>query len=455
MLNFAQYKRAKCGFSHLTTALLLMVFSSVPTLLADTVAIQISPNETKQLITLMGGDMERSAEMVLEAAESENILRWAFKDTGFNICRVKYDKHQEKKEGGKRFEFYDKQILAMKAVKKTNPDIKFFATQRSDYNGYKIGDRNNFPPWIYNMQSGAFDAKKHGRFLADFVIHMHKNDVPIHYLSTGKEITQVLDARLAIESIQAMHQRLDEANVPRPLMAEPCAWSIPQAIEFIQQVEKLGAQELFHAYTTHNYRNHGSADWQKFVEVAERAGAEAWNDESGMNHVDNGIAEPPFERILESMADRFGQYRAGIQGEIFFEIWSRGIGRETRPIYFQKGQRGIRMRAYYLMKQWAKSAFSSSVVETKVSDSSSIDAIAFKREKELFLWVINHDSNTPLKLKIDVLEEANVSKPLDYTLWSDLVSTEGSQRTIEMNELEELGMDIPSHSILILKLNLQ
>jgi hypothetical protein len=368
---------------------------------------------------------------------------------------VQYDKHQEKIEGKKNSAFYETQIRAMKLIQETNPGIEFFATQRSDYNGYKLDDGNNFPPWIYSHDTREFNAEKHGRFLADFVIHMHHNGVPIRYLSSGKEITQILGAPEAVETIRFMNKRLDNSGAPRPLMVEPCAWSLPQAIEFIEQVEELGAQDLFHAYSTHNYRHHGETQWRKFVAAAERAGAVAWNGESGMGHLDNGIAEPPFGLNVNSMARRFRQYRAGIHGEIFFEIWSRGIGRETRPIYFQQGQRGQRMRAYYLMKHWTNTVQGCTVVDTAVSGPVTIDAIAFKRGSELILWVANCDSHSSAKIPIKIRNGQIQTDPIEYILWSSQTSIKGSEHTLDARVVEKFGVEIPPLGILAARILLK
>lgn len=417
--------------------------------------IEVSPQEARQRVLVVGGDMERSANALLDAADPEEIARWVFKDINFNVCRVQYDKHQELHEGKKTFDFYKKQIDVMRLIKKVNPKIEFFAAQRSDYNGYRLDDGNNFPTWIYDPEDGQFRADKHGRFLADFLIHMHREGVPIRYLSSGKEITQILDASLAVESIRAMHRNMDDAGVPRPLMAEPSAWSLPQAIDFIEQIEKVGAQDLFPVYTAHNYRNHGESEWRLFVEAAERAGAVAWDSESTMDHVDNGIAEPPFERQVSSMVNRFRKYKAGIQGEIFFELWSRGIGRETRPIYFQEGQRGTRMRAYYIIKHWANAVLNSTVVDTAVRAPATIDAIAFRRNQELCVWAANLDSGLPANLRITIRNCKIRTQSDSYMLWTNETPVDGLERTLERIDASGGTIELPPNSIVAIKMELE
>jgi O-glycosyl hydrolase len=417
--------------------------------------IEIDLRETKQRIMVVGGDMERSANSLLDAADPEEIARWAFSDISFNICRVQFDKHQERHEGQRTFEFYKKQVDAMKLIKKVNPKIEFFAVQRSDYNGYHIDDGNNFPTWVYDPKRGRFQADKHGRFLADFLTHMHREGIPIRYLSCGKEITQLLDASLVLESIHSMHRHLDAAGVPRPLMVEPSAWSLPQAINFMEQVEKLGTTDVIPIFSTHNYANHGEAEWQTFVKAAAQAGASAWDSESGLDHIDNGIAEPPFARQVNSMVNRFKKYRAGIQGEIFFELWSRGIGQETRPIYFQERQHGTRMRAYYIIKHWTNSALGSTVVSAAVRAPATIDAIAFNRNQVLHVWAANLDSEKSANLRIKLRNGEMNDKAASSLLWTNETPIDGSERTLDRIDANGCSIELPPNSFAAIKLRLK
>ena len=408
--------------------------------------ITINPGGLRQKITVMGGDMERSSMFLTEAADPGQVADWAFRDISFNICRVQYDKHQEIAEGKPDFNWYRDQIAAMKLVRKANPNIAFFATLRSDYHGYKMGDGNNFPSWVWTPESKTFNAAKWGGFLADYVIHFHRAGVPIRCISTGKEITQTIDARLAIETIRAMFAKLDAAGVPRPEIADPGAWSLPQAVEFIQQVESAGAQKLFHAYATHNYRNHGESEWAGFVHAARHAGAEAWNAESGLGSADIGKNDPPISASVHNMARRIQQYRAGINGEMFFEIWSRGIPRESRAIYFNKGEAAERMRGYYLMQSWTNSVFGNTVVETACGTPPVIDALAFRKDDDLCLWIVNTDSAETFEIDI-AFWNSKAASPVDLTSWSKATPAAGTRTPWKSNDKGGLTIWVPPHSI--------
>lgn len=427
-------------------ALALLVIPALPLAAQDGPSITITPNETRQTITMMGGDMERSSMFLVEAGDPEQVANWSFKDIAFNVCRVQYDKHQELSEGEPDFPWYDRQVAAMKLVQKANPEIHFFATLRSDYHGYKMGDHNNFPTWVWNPESDKFNAEKWGAFLADYVIHMHRAGVPIRHLSTGKEITQTIDAELAVATAKAMVKKLDAANVPRPLLVDPGAWSLPQATEFIHQVEELGAQKMFHAYATHNYRKHGESDWSEFCLAAKHAGAEAWNAESSLGGDDIGDADPPFAAAVDNMARRIQQYRAGINGEIFFEIWSRGISRESRAIWFEKGAPAKRKRSYYLMQAWTNSVIDRTVVDTSGGTPHAIEALAFRKRNQLSLWLVNNDSAQTFSVPV-VIRNSGPAMPVSLTRWTADSPTTGTQSQWTPGDRKQLTITLPPQSI--------
>lgn len=68
--------------------------------------------------------MERSSGALLSAADPEQVANWAFRDIKFNTCRVQFDKNQEMIEGASKFEYYAKQVKAMKLVRQANPKIE-------------------------------------------------------------------------------------------------------------------------------------------------------------------------------------------------------------------------------------------------------------------------------------------------------------------------------------------
>lgn len=135
-------------------------------------SIVVNSTNYKQTIDMMGGDIERNSIAIQKAKNKEEIIDWGFKDINFNYCRVQFDKNQELVEGTKNWSFYTKQVATMQQIKAVNPDIKFFATMRTDYDGF--GNDNNMPDWIVDYNTKKIEIDKYATFLADYLEFMQK-----------------------------------------------------------------------------------------------------------------------------------------------------------------------------------------------------------------------------------------------------------------------------------------
>ena len=85
-------------------------------------------------------------------------------------------------------------------------------------------------------------------------------------------------------------------------------------------------------------------------------------------------------------------YQQGLKGELFFENWSRGVSTETRIVYFKNGQAGVRLRGYYVMKQFANHAANSTYIPTSIDGTTGLESMAFRQGNQLTVWVINKGS---------------------------------------------------------------
>ncbi len=155
--------------------------------------IVLKAGALKQKIDIVGGDMERSADALVNAVNSDDILDWYFDDIHMPYWRVGINKKQELIEGEANFNIYHNQIDVMQRIKTKSPDTKFWATLITDYDGY--GTANNMPNWVYtgggynggNYNPSAFKAAKWARFLADYLKLMNDNGVAIDILSVSKK----------------------------------------------------------------------------------------------------------------------------------------------------------------------------------------------------------------------------------------------------------------------------
>ena len=87
-------------------------------------------------------------------------------------------------------------------------------------------------------------------------------------------------------------------------------------------------------------------------------------------------------------------YRAGYQGELFFEPFSGAVKDKTRAIYCVKGTDGVRRIGYYTMKEFALAAIDKYFSFTKHSLSDdNVSSIAFVNEDEVSIIVANLSKN--------------------------------------------------------------
>lgn len=407
----------------------------------------------KQQISMIGADMERSQSFLQRAANPQEVADWLFKDIAFTTCRVSYDKKQELIEGQPNLGFYDDAIKSMKMVQNANPTIKFYATMKSDYNGYN--NENNLPDWICDYRPTTFfNANKYAAFLADYLKLMHNNGVTIHYLSVAKEWSSVVTVNRTIDIINALTTILRQQNVPIPLFTDPGSWSVDQGISFVNEVNSKRAAYLFHAFSTHDY-NSSASKYPNFVAACQNAGKPAWNDETsvGSGGRTNG-AEPFLKTLIDTYAAKTEMYRDGISGEILFENFSRGVNAETRSIYFSSGQIAKRLRSYYVSKEFSNHINNHFYVPTTINSMPNLKTMSFVDEDEIALCVINPTETEYLSANIRIAN-ATVNGLVTQHLFDSLTIIQGDKKQINASNNGEYSVNIKPNSLIFFRFPLK
>ncbi|WP_372772795.1 T9SS type A sorting domain-containing protein [Mangrovibacterium sp.] len=413
-------------------------------MLAGAQSVTIDATDYKQTIDMMGGDMERSSNAIQSAKNKEEIVDWAFKDIAFNVCRVQFDKNQELEEGTKNWDFYAKQILSMKMVKESNPAIRFFATPRTDYDGY--GDNNNLPDWFCNYKTKAIDTDKYGIFLADYVEYMSQQGLPISYLSIVKEWSSYVTAAVAKEVILKLNSELDARQIEKPLIIDQGYWSLSQGIKQLADIATLGSKDLYYAFCTHNYQKEDETKWSAFITASTNLGKAAYDDETGGGYggPTSGV-EPEITSPLAAYVEKCVMYKSGLKGEIFFEIWSRGINKETRAIYFPWGGTGAPMRGYYIMKQFANNILDSRYITSSVNSMSDVYTMAFRLDDKVVVWVINNGTIDYSAVPVSISND-KIAGEVSKTYWTANSPITGSSENVSA-QTNAFQTDIASQSL--------
>lgn len=407
-----------------TTLLLVVMLGNFSTISAQ--SIVVNSTNYKQTIDMMGGDIERNSIAIQKAKNKEEIIDWGFKDINFNYCRVQFDKNQELVEGTKNWSFYTKQVATMQQIKAVNPDIKFFATMRTDYDGF--GNDNNMPDWIVDYNTKKIEIDKYATFLADYLEFMQNQGVAIHTMSVTKEWASYVNARRSDNIITSLRAQCADRGITVPLFSEQGFWSISQGINFLNDVKDRGSKDQYASFCSHDYKNEGDEKWATIIAQANALGKKMYNDEfsTGSGAATYGV-EPGLLKPIGVYIDKAIAYQAGLSGEIFFEIWSRGIDRETRAIYYPANGTGRRVRGYYIMKQFANNILNHTYVTSVVNSASNVWTIAFRENNKMVLWVINK-SDTDYSLPIS-MDSSTITSTVNAHFWTDDDSIEGATTT--------------------------
>ncbi|MGD9417786.1 MAG: Ig-like domain-containing protein [Verrucomicrobiota bacterium JB025] len=447
------------GFIRMRAASLpLVMLAASPPCRAQ--SITVHPADYGQHISMMGGDMERSGRNFHQAGNPQDVVNWCVRDIPFNTWRVGYDKAQEMVEGSRDFSVYDSDVLAMRMIRQTNPDIRFFATMESDYNGYNQGNRNNLPTFIYDYAyvngqatgTKSFDAEKYGVFLADYVEYMDDQGVPIDYISTSKEWFQVVNATRAKAAIESMISELNARQVAVPGIIDACTWSISQGVSTVNNYNSNDITRYVHGFSTHDYWSGETKNWSDFVSAANAAGKPAYADETG--HGGGGFittGEVAIQNTIGNYVKKCSYYEQGIQGECIFELWPRGYneinnnGFYAKPIFFDGGSWAYRMRSYHVMKKFATGAVDSDYVGSSTDSMPDVHTMAFRKGDQVTLWVINQGvtgyDDVPLALVGDVPGDH-----LHATSWTANTSITG-ENSAQFAEAGRFTTSIPAESL--------
>ena len=408
-------------------------------------SITVNSTNYQQTIDMMGGDMERSSKSIQNTKNKAEMIQWGFGDIAFNVCRVQYDKNQELEEGTKNWAFYDKQVTTMQEIKAVNPNIEFFATLRSDYDGY--GDNNNLPDWFCNYDTKEIDADKYGIFLADYVEYMDQQGVPIAMMSVAKEWASYVTAEVARDVIIKLENELTARGISIPLICDQGFWSLSAGINYVQDVESLGTEDLYGAFCSHDYAKQGLPKWIELESAVAAMGKTLYHDES--SHGGGGPtygAEPNITTPISAYVKKCDMYQAGVKGEAFFEIWSRGINKETRPIYYRWGGTGVRMRAYYIMKLFANNVVDSTYITSEIDSMDGVYTMAFRRNNQIALWVINEGATVYTSVPIS-MDASVINESVAATYWTQSTPVTGSTISYTASSANRFNVSIEAESI--------
>lgn len=435
---------------------------SLPDFIKKSNYVSVDLAKKEQQILFIGADMERSQSFMQKCATPELVAEWCFKDIPFEICRVSYDKQQEMQEGVKTPECYNDAIKSMQMLKKVNPQIEFWATMKSDYNGYY--NENNLPEWICDYTPTTyFYTDKYAVFLADYLELMYKNDVTISYLATAKEWYSVLTPKRSVEILTKLNSECERRGIPKPKYVDPATWGISQGVQFVKNSNVQSNKDLYYGFSTHNLNSAETESmiYEKFVDACAELGKPAFADETayGNGGRTSGAEPDNLSDVLTAYNEKVEFYRDGIQGELLFELFSRGVNAETRSVYFKSGGTPTRMRSYYILKEFATglSGKDKYYVDPEfIQVDDDVKSMSFVNDNSVFVVLLNMGQSNIKNIGITCENFNKKISNVDFTRFTINDPIEGYREKTDELMLDNMFItDLSPLSISFIKLNLE
>ncbi len=452
------------------------------------------PDNVKQEILFVGGDMERCQSYLQSITNKEEVVRWLFEDIDFNMCRVSYDKQQEMTLDVKNHEsFYANCVKSMQLIREVNPEVEFWATMKSDYAGYS--GQSNLPDWICDYDPTTyFYCDLYAGFLADYLEHFHEKGLTIKYLSTNKE-WGVITSERAKETIDYLIPILEERGIPIPLLCDVGAWSTSAGEAWVNNAVLNGFEDYYWGFCTHNYGS-GSGDTQTFnyekmvsaaaaITKTKRADLMTpWAEpidtpyyciasESGGSVMDGGdpatygneIGIDYRDNQLDAWRDKCEFYADGMNGELIFELWTRGssYSHANRAVYINGSDpHGRRMCSYYSIQSHANFLqdgmhyLGAEHINITMNDIH-FHTMQFANDEQLYVCVVNLEEETIENLLITLNDESLYGSVRRHVMDEQTITVDGIShgKYYDTALFEgELEIDIPATSITFLKIDL-
>ena len=185
---------------------------------------------------------------------------------------------------------------------------------------------------------------------------------------------------------------------------------------FIQDMIGLG---VYTGISTHSYDGLNESDWATLIQRANGQGQPVWHTEIsiGAGGRFNG-AEPPITSPVDRFMDFSTWYRQGVQGGLFFELWSRGVDSETRAVYFTRNTAGVRLRAYYLMKQFANNAADSTYIPSTSTGINGVEVMSFRQDNKLIVWITNGTDSSVSEIPVNLNGARFADNQIDSLAWA-------------------------------------
>ena len=97
-------------------------------------------------------------------------------------------------------------------------------------------------------------------------------------------------------------------------------------------------------------------------------------------------------------------------------------------------------------KAWTNSAIDRTVVDTSGGTPHAIEALAFRKDNQLNLWLVNNDSAQTFDVPV-AIRNSGPAMPVSLTRWTADSPTTGTQSQWTPGDRKQLTITLPPQSI--------
>lgn len=255
-----------------------------------------------QLTVVVGSEIKQKLRFGVDAERlwywksglKDQLAQLAVGDLKSEFVRVAINCAYEREKGVKKDSAYDQILEMMTAMKKANPQIKFFATPRPLGEAYTSAEQlaifgtsgcpwAPYPGWIMGFSGyggifggGGFNVDEAIQYLADYLNLMYSKGFLIDFMDLTQE-KEIITPSICKYIYDNLPSKLN-TNVKMPLLVVPSSWSCYHATEWLKTVNLTnGELDAFGIAATHNTSPLGSP--VEFATSAAAKGKEVWNTE--------------------------------------------------------------------------------------------------------------------------------------------------------------------------------
>ena len=389
-----------------------------------------------------------------------NLANAAVKELQSDFVRVAINCAYEREQGVENPAAYTQILEMMTAMKASNPNIKFFASERPLDQAYTAAEQvaifgaegavpwAPYPAWIMGFSgfggvfgSDGFNQYEALQYLADYLNFMNSKGFSIDYLDLTNEKNVITPAitKYMYDNLPA----LLDAGVQIPVLVVPSSWSRQQGTDWLKSVNISKSENTaFEIAATHNTDDTGTPE--DFVAAANTLKKEPWNTE-----LHNWVGVTTQEEILTSSV--FWEHiRGGFTGLETWLFFGPLNGKDHTMIWANSSQL-IRSCKYEIFKKVVNNANRGYYLETSMPNTQCLTA-SFIKDSILTVFALNK-STTPLPNGLFFLQNRNIlNKPIEVTRWNSKLARPGEVSSFIASNMDNFAYTLDSASLYCFKI---